>query len=72
MSVRGILRELKRGPMTNAQLAEATDDHSGSVARYCAELIRSGRVARVDGARGRGTKAIYALTPPADPKGATA
>jgi DNA-binding IclR family transcriptional regulator len=65
MSNMAILRELKRGPLTNAQLAEATAEHSGSVARDCAKLIQSGRVVRADAARGRGTKATYALAPAA-------
>lgn len=56
-----ILRALRNGPMTNAELQEATYDHCGSVARYCAELIYSGRVVRIDGKRGRGSRAIYAL-----------
>lgn len=71
MSLMAVLHELKRGPMTNRQLAEATDDHSGSVARNCAKLIQTGRVVRLDAARGRGTRATYALAPvePAHPKG---
>jgi hypothetical protein len=56
-----ILRELRSGPKTNAELQEATYDHAGSVSRYAARLIASGRVKRIDGAAGRGTKAIYAL-----------
>ena len=56
-----ILRALAAGPMTNAQLQEATCDHSGSVARTMAGLIAEGRARRVDGGSGRGTIAIYAL-----------
>lgn len=64
MSRLAILRELKSGPMTNAQLGDAIGEHSGSVARDCAHLIKAGRVVRVDGAQGRGTKATYALVSP--------
>ena len=60
---RDIVRALKAGPMTNAQLQEATCDHSGSISRYMAKLIREGRARRVDGAQGRGHPAIYELVP---------
>jgi predicted transcriptional regulator len=58
-----ILLALESGPKTNAELQEATCDHCGSIGRYAAKLIASGRVIRVDGARGRGSKAVYALSP---------
>jgi len=56
-----IIRALRSSPMTNAELQEATCDHGGSVARYCARLAAVGKVRRIDGASGRGTRAVYAL-----------
>jgi predicted HTH transcriptional regulator len=58
---REIMRALRSGPMTNAQLQEATCDHSGSISRYMAALIKRGKARRVDGQTGRGTRAIYGL-----------
>ncbi|MFL5900933.1 MAG: hypothetical protein ACJ75S_07005 [Solirubrobacterales bacterium] len=56
-----ILRALRNGPLTNAQLQELTCDHSGSIARYMARLIATKRARRIDGAKGRGRPAVYAL-----------
>ena len=59
-----IMRALKHGPMTTAQLADEVCDSPGGIARTCAALRRKGRIVRVDGqALGRGRKATYALTP---------
>lgn len=67
LSVSSILRRLAQGPATNAELQDATEDHAGSVARDCAKLIRDGRVKRIDGGRGRGSRAVYALSIDAPP-----
>jgi hypothetical protein len=56
-----ILRVLRNGPANNAELQEATCDHAGSIARYCAKLIADGRIVRIDGKRGRGSRAVYAI-----------
>lgn len=55
-----ILAVLATGPKTNRELAEATYDHNGSVARTMAKLIASGRAVRINEG-GRGAPAIYAL-----------
>lgn len=58
-----IMRALRLyGPMNARELADETCDSSGSVARYMAKLLARGAAVRIDGQRGRGTKAIYALT----------
>lgn len=56
-----ILRLLKARPRTNAELQELCVDHSGGIARTMAVLIADGRVRRIDGHVGRGTRATYAL-----------
>lgn len=63
MSQSGILLRLREGPATNRQLQEACFDHGGAIARDCANLIRLGRVKRIDGRSGRGAgkEATYAL-----------
>jgi hypothetical protein len=63
MSRLAILRRLKDGPATNRQLQEVCCDHGGAIARDCADLMKSGRVVRIDGRRGRGAgkEATYAL-----------
>ena len=61
MTTQAILQRLAAGPATNLELQEAVCDHSGGVARTCSKLIHRGRVVRVDGATGRGAKAVYAL-----------
>lgn len=61
MSQSKILSALTRGPRTAFQLAETICDSSGSVARTCNKLMRDGRIARIDGGSGRGSKAVYAL-----------
>ena len=58
---RDIIRALRCGPKTNAELQELTYDHAGSISRYAARLIEMGTVIRIDGSKGRGTKATYAL-----------
>lgn len=62
MSGAAILRSLRHGPATNAELQEACCDHGGGIARDAAALIHAGRVRRIDGKKGRGTIAVYALT----------
>ena len=56
-----ILRRLRKGPATNAQLQEACLDHSGGIARTISQMRALGLVRRVDGGSGRGSRAIYAL-----------
>jgi hypothetical protein len=62
MSVPAILRALRRGPATNAELQELLCEHGGAIARDCAKLIHRGQVRHIDGATGRGRAATYALT----------
>jgi len=62
MSTAAILRALRDGPATNAQLQERLCDHGGAIARDCAKLIVRGKVRRIDAAAGRGRAATYALT----------
>jgi len=61
MSTAAILRALREGPATNAQLQELLCDHGGAIARDCRRLIERSQVRRVDGAAGRGRAATYAL-----------
>jgi hypothetical protein len=61
MSVRAILRRLTHDPATNAELQDYAVDHSGGIARTCAKLIARGKVERINGASGRGSRAVYAL-----------
>lgn len=61
MAQASILRALAERPMTARELADATLDHTGSVARYMSKLIETGRAKRIDGASGRGKKAVYAI-----------
>jgi len=62
MSTAAILRALRQGPATNAQLQELLCDHGGAIARDCRKLIDRGQVRRIDGYAGRGRAATYALT----------
>jgi len=62
MSTKAILRALRTGPATNAQLQDLVCDHGGAIARDCAKLIVRGKVRRIDSAAGRGRAATYALT----------
>ena len=43
MSTAAILRALRDGPATNAQLQERLCDHGGAIARDCAKLIVRGK-----------------------------
>ena len=61
MNQGAILRRLREGPATNAELQDAVDDHSASVARTMAKLIAKGKALRIDGQSGRGRPATYAL-----------
>ncbi|HQS98093.1 MAG TPA: hypothetical protein PK823_16545 [Novosphingobium sp.] len=61
MSRLGILAALKTGPKTTAELLRVTGTWSGGVSRDCAALVKDGRVKRIDGTSGRGSRAIYAL-----------
>lgn len=56
-----ILRRLRAGPATNAELQDACEAHCGEVARDCSKLIHAGRIIRTDSASGRGTRATYAM-----------
>lgn len=58
-----ILRALQCGPMTNAELQQATGRTGRDVGSRCNYLLNNGQVERVDGRKaGRGYPAIYALT----------
>lgn len=58
-----ILRALESGPMTNAQLQQATGIRAKNVSSACNYLIRNGRIRRVDSQKpGRGYPATYAAT----------
>lgn len=61
MSNTAILHALKRGPMATSQLLKFTGSCSADVSRTCSGLIADGRIKRIDGRSGRGTRAIYAL-----------
>jgi hypothetical protein len=61
MSRSAIIARLKLGPATNAELQEAVIDHGAGIARDAAVLMRQGRVCRIDGGSGRGSRAVYAL-----------
>lgn len=62
MSKQAILNRLRHGPASNAELQDAVIDHSGGIARDASKLIQDGRVRRIDGGSGRGSRAIYALS----------
>jgi len=62
MSTQAILRALRQGPATNAELQERLCEHGGAIARDCARLIDRGEVRRIDASAGRGRAATYALT----------
>lgn len=63
MSRSAILSALKTGPKTTAELlALRAGASSAYIARSCAELIKRGQIVRLDQRRGRGTRALYALT----------
>lgn len=58
-----ILRALESGPMTTAQLREATGIRGANISSICNYLIRNGRIRRVDSQQpGRGYPATYAAT----------
>lgn len=61
MSRHLILSRLRRGPATNEQLQEIACDHSGGIARTMSKLMHQGLAHRIDGKRGRGTRALYAI-----------
>ncbi len=61
-STAAMIHRLREGPATNAELCEAACEHGGAVARTMVKLASTGVVRRIDGASGRGTKAVYALT----------
>ena len=62
MSTRAILARLRAGPATNRDLQAVTSNYwSGGIARTMAQLIANGRAVRIDGKRGRGKPATYAL-----------
>lgn len=56
-----LLRLLAARPRTNAELQELCVDHGGAIARDMAKLIRRGDARRIDGGKGRGSRAIYAI-----------
>lgn len=66
MSKSGILAALRFGPKTTAELLLVTGMSPADISRDCAGLRHAGKVKRVDGALGRGTKAIYALALPGE------
>ena len=58
-----ILRALENGPMTTAQLHEATGIRGANISSVCNYLIRNGRIACIDREKpGRGYPATYAIT----------
>jgi hypothetical protein len=57
-----LLRALKPGPATNAALQSVTDITSKTIGSRMVTLINMGLVQRVDGGRGSGNRATYALT----------
>jgi DNA-binding IclR family transcriptional regulator len=56
-----ILKALRDGPATNADLQADVGVRGPYIARTCARLIECGKVRRIDAERGRGTRAVYAL-----------
>jgi hypothetical protein len=77
VSYTGIIAALASGPKSTAQLLEVTGASSAYVSRDCARLIERGRIVRIDGTSGRGSRAVYALAgkpvppqPPGPPSGA--
>ena len=64
MSTATILSRLKRGPATAEELAEYCSEPTGRVARTMAGLITAGKARRIDGRKGRGYRATYALAIP--------
>jgi hypothetical protein len=59
---RAIIDLMVDGPTTTAHIAQEMFTTSRDIARTMGELIASGWVERVDGRKGRGTVATYALT----------
>ncbi|HEX7821076.1 MAG TPA: winged helix-turn-helix domain-containing protein [Sphingobium sp.] len=61
MSAAAILSALQAGAMTNAQLREATGLPVGAITKICRRLMGNGEVIRLDGSKGSGCAAVYAL-----------
>ena len=62
-----ILAELAHGPRSNAELCEVADEIPSYLSRTMAKLREQGRVQNVAAVRGRGSRAVYALTRSARP-----
>lgn len=59
--VAAILEALAERPHTNAELCEVADDIGPYVARTMAKLCARGLAVNTSEARGRGSRALYAL-----------
>lgn len=61
MSKSGVLKALEAGPMAPREILRFTGTPIIDVSRSCCELRHAGKIKRVDGGSGRGSRAIYAL-----------